>query len=150
MKRSSRSVVWTILSTAALVAGTACSRDDHAGDAITGGTGGGSGTAGEGGGGGGRGGAGGPSVAPEVDGQLVINELMAANALTAKDESGLAWPWIELLNPTDSDVPLTGYPRIDSPWANVPWNSTSYDIEAGGETLHLDVTKPERRSSADV
>jgi len=113
MKRSSRSVVWTILSTAALVAGTACSRDDHAGDAITGGTGGGSGTAGEGGGGGGRGGAGGPSVAPEVDGQLVINELMAANALTVKDESGAASPWIEILNPTDTDVPLAGYAITD-------------------------------------
>jgi hypothetical protein len=45
---------------------------------------------------------------------------------------------------------LSGYPRIDSPWAKVPWDSTTYDIAAGGETLHLDVTKPARRSSASL
>ena len=50
-------------------------------------------TAGTGGGRRGRHGrGGGPSVPTEIDGQLVINELMAANVLTAKDESGAAWP----------------------------------------------------------
>ena len=56
---------------------------------------------------------GGPAVPPEVDGQLVINELMAANALTIKDEAGAARPWIEILNPTDTDVPLRGYGVTD-------------------------------------
>src|SRR4051794_9754092 len=102
MKRSSHGVAWTIFSTAALLAGSACSRSDHAGSAIartgTGGDGAGMAGAGAGPGAGAGGGAGGPSVPPEIDGQLVINELMASNALTAKDETGAARSWIELLN----------------------------------------------------
>ena len=148
MKRSSRSVVFTFLSTAALVAGSACSRDAYDGSAIVG-----SGTAGDGAGGttggdggasggsggdgasggssgdgasggtggsgagGGSGGTGQPSVPPEIDGQLVINELMAGNVLTLGDETGAARPWIEILNPTDTDVPLRGYAVTDDPAA---------------------------------
>ena len=50
---------------------------------------------------------------PEIDGQLVINELMAGNVLTLADETGAARPWIEILNPTDTDVPLRGYAVTD-------------------------------------
>src|SRR3954468_15849167 len=106
MRRSSHSVALSIVTAAALAAGSACSGDDHTGTAISG-----TGTAGEGGGAGGggtAGGGGGPSVPREIDGQLVINEVMAANALTAKDETGAARSWIEILNPTDVDVPLGG------------------------------------------
>jgi hypothetical protein len=71
-------------------------------------------------------------------------------AWTSPAQGDLTFGWDAPLTAKGADVPLTGYPRIDSPWANVPWNSTSYDIEAGGETLHLDVTKPERRSSTDA
>lgn len=53
--------------------------------------------------------AGQASVPPEIDGQLVINEFMATNALTIKDASGAASDWIEIYNPTDVDVPLAGY-----------------------------------------
>lgn len=67
---------------------------------------------------GGGGGVGGPAVPPEIDGQLVINELLAANALTSKDDVGNASPWIEILNPTDVDVPLAGYAVTDD--FNVP------------------------------
>jgi hypothetical protein len=84
-----------------------CSRGDATGGSgigVTAGT----GAAGAGGMAGG-----GPSVPTEIDGQLVINELMAANVLTAKDESGAAWPWLEILNPTDADVPLGGYAVTD-------------------------------------
>lgn len=52
-------------------------------------------------------------VPPEIDGQLVINELMATNALTIHDESGTASDWIEIYNPTDVDVPLAGYLLTD-------------------------------------
>jgi hypothetical protein len=50
-----------------------------------------------------------PSVPPEVDGRLAINELMVSNVLTAVDEEGFAADWIELYNPGNVDVSLTGY-----------------------------------------
>jgi hypothetical protein len=106
MRRLDLRVVAVGIAAAALATGSGCSRDAATGGSIgvTGGTGGGSmgGMAG-----------GGPAVPPEIDGQLVINELMAANVLTAKDENGAAWPWIEILNPTDTDVPLRGYAVTD-------------------------------------
>jgi len=54
-----------------------------------------------------------PSVPPEIDGQIVINEVMTDNALTVKDETGAAGDWIELFNPTDQDIPLHGYSVTD-------------------------------------
>jgi CotH kinase protein/Lamin Tail Domain len=114
MGRSIRNAVWVMLSAAALMAGSACSGDRY-GSAITrsGGAGGAAGAGGGATGVGGSGAGGAPAVPPEIDGQLVINELMAANALTMKDETGAARPWIEILNPTDMDVPLHGYGVTD-------------------------------------
>jgi hypothetical protein len=99
-----------VLAAAALGCTDAEFRDEQ-GVGATGGngaTGGDAGTIGTGGAAGG-----GRSMPPEIDGQLVINELMAANALTARDEAGVAGPWIEILNPTDTDVPLRGYGVTD-------------------------------------
>jgi len=121
MIRSSGRFGSFVLPAAALLAGMACSSGEHGGSAIVGGTGGGGDSGGAGAGGGGGSGAGGgrePSVPPEIDGQLTINELMAANALSLKDETGVAWPWIEIQNPTDVDVPLGGYGVTDD--FNVP------------------------------
>ena len=50
-----------------------------------------------------------PSVPPDVDGRLVINEFMADNAVT---EPG-AGDWVEIYNPTDTEVPLYGYGITD-------------------------------------
>ncbi|HVT09352.1 MAG TPA: CotH kinase family protein, partial [Polyangia bacterium] len=68
-------------------------------------------------GGAGMGGAGGAPVAgvpPEVDGRVVINEVMASNVLTVNDETGMAGDWIELFNPTTTDIPLGGYGLTDN------------------------------------
>ena len=54
-----------------------------------------------------------PDVPPEVDGQLLINEFMADNSLTLKDDDGGAGDWIELYNPTDTDISLHGYGITD-------------------------------------
>jgi hypothetical protein len=63
-------------------------------------------------GGGGTGGA--PAVSPEIDGRVLINELMARNALTIKpDGAAVAAPWVELYNPTDQEIPLEGYALTD-------------------------------------
>jgi hypothetical protein len=61
--------------------------------------------------GGGVGSATGTSRGP--DGELRINELMADNVLTTKDERGATSAWIEIYNPTGGDVPLDGYGVTD-------------------------------------
>ncbi len=53
------------------------------------------------------------TIPPEVDGRIVINEVMAANVLTVVDEDGRASDWVELYNPTDQDIPLYGYALTD-------------------------------------
>src|SRR5215471_4716680 len=55
------------------------------------------------------------STAAQPEAQLTINELLVVNALTSKDETGSALPWLELHNPTDRDVPLDGYAVTDDP-----------------------------------
>jgi len=52
-------------------------------------------------------------VDPSVDGQLSINEIMADNVLTAKDDKGSPSPWLELYNPTAQDIPVGGYGITD-------------------------------------
>ncbi len=72
---------------------------------------------------------GGSSAAPPADGAIIgdagtpyadpndhaisINEIMAANALSAKDDTGAAAPWVELYNPTSGDISLGGYALTD-------------------------------------
>ncbi|HEY6475868.1 MAG TPA: CotH kinase family protein [Polyangia bacterium] len=70
-------------------------------------------------GGGGSGGSGGNhtvqgmTVAPDVDGQLSINEIMSVNVLTTKDENGAASAWFEIYNPTGDNIALDGYAVTD-------------------------------------
>jgi hypothetical protein len=52
-------------------------------------------------------------VDPSVDGQLSINEIMADNVLTTKDDQGAPSPWFELYNPTAQDIPIGGYGITD-------------------------------------
>jgi hypothetical protein len=59
-----------------------------------------------------------PAVPRDVDGRITINEIMASNGLTLKNEAGLAGDWIELHNPTSQDIPLAGYALTDD--FNVP------------------------------
>jgi hypothetical protein len=54
-----------------------------------------------------------PGVDPSVDGRLKINELMAANVLTARDDRGNVAGWLELYNPTMQDIQLAGYGLTD-------------------------------------
>lgn len=50
-------------------------------------------------------------LGPEAS--LCVNEFMAANALTMTDEDGNYSDWIELANPTDTDVELEGFGITD-------------------------------------
>ena len=57
------------------------------------------------------------SVEPEVllEKKVVINEFMASNSATVKDEAGEYEDWIELFNPTTEDADLSGYFITDNP-----------------------------------
>jgi hypothetical protein len=75
-------------------------------------------------------------VPPELDGQLVINEVMVANVYTARDERDLPGDWIELYNPTDQELSLHGYGITDD--LTDPLKHTFPDgveIPAGGHLL---------------
>ena len=48
-----------------------------------------------------------------LDGSLVITELMARNDNSIVDENGDHSDWIEIFNPTESDVSLTGWKLTD-------------------------------------
>lgn len=50
-----------------------------------------------------------PAVVPEIDGQLTINEFMAKNVFTLRDEKDAPGDWVELYNPTEHTIPLKGY-----------------------------------------
>lgn len=55
-----------------------------------------------------------PVVPPEIDGRIVINEVMVNNALTLPTPGGgPGRDWIELYNPTDQAIPLAGYTLTD-------------------------------------
>ena len=54
-----------------------------------------------------------PMVGPEVDGKLVINEVMAINALSGTDATGAAGDWLEIYNPTAVDISLQNYAVTD-------------------------------------
>ncbi len=86
-----------------------------------------------------------PAFPPEIDGRLVINEIMASNALTLKNEAGLAGDWIELFNPTSRDVPLGGYALTDD--LTLPAKAViaaSVVVRAGGHLLLWLDGAPER------
>ncbi len=70
-------------------------------------------------------------------------------AWTSPSLGPLTFGWDRPLTAGGEDVPLAGYPRIDSPWAQVEFGSTDYVVKSGRETLRFDVTAPSRESSAE-
>jgi hypothetical protein len=62
----------------------------------------------------------------------------------------MTFGWDRPLTVNGTEQPIAEYPRIESPWARVPFDSTSYVIKSGKETLRLDVTAPSRESSAPL
>lgn len=65
-----------------------------------------------------------PAWAASTD--IVINEIMADNLLTANDEAGENEDWIELYNRGNSSVDLSGYFITDN-----DWNLTKWEIPSG-------------------
>ena len=78
----------------------------------------------------------GATVPSTIDRQLVINEILALNALSNTDENGKASPWIEIYNPTSQDISLQGYGVTDD--FNQPHKSVlpaGVSVAAGGYLL---------------
>jgi len=99
---------------------------------------------------------------------VVINEVMASNTTTIQDRDGDYPDWLELYNPGDLEIDLTGYGLSDDPddpfkWlfpstilqpgefkliftsdknytSESPYLHTNFKIKAGGETLLLSDT----------
>ena len=69
---------------------------------------------------------------------------------TSPSQGPLTFGWDKPLTVGGKDEALSGYPRIDAPWAQVPFDSTSYAIADGKQSLKLDVTKPTRVSSGNA
>jgi hypothetical protein len=68
-------------------------------------------------------------VGPDVDGQLSINEIMSLNALSTKDENGLASAWFEIYNPTGDNIALDGYGVTDD------FNTPNKSVLASGAVV---------------
>ncbi len=66
------------------------------------------------------------------DPTLVINELMADNDSTFSDEFGEYDDWLEIYNPTDADVLLSGYHLTDDYADQLQWSLPDTSIPAGG------------------
>lgn len=63
---------------------------------------------------------------------VVLNEVLAKNSNGAMDEAGEFEDWIELHNPTMSDVDLSGWVLTDNPWNVTKWPLPDTTLMAGG------------------
>ena len=66
---------------------------------------------------------------------LVINEFMARNASTVTDSTGAYPDWIELFNPTDTDVDITGWTLSDDIGERDKHTLGALTLAAGGWLL---------------
>ena len=62
---------------------------------------------------------------------IIINEFMASNGGSLVDDNGGSSDWIEIYNPTDSDINLSGYALSDDE-TSVKWAFPSVSLKAGG------------------
>lgn len=65
-------------------------------------------------------------------GHLIINEFMASNNSTLRDEDGEFSDWLELHNPTSQPVPLSGYSLTDKADQPRQWALPAETLPAGG------------------
>ncbi|MCB1125372.1 MAG: CotH kinase family protein, partial [Verrucomicrobiae bacterium] len=79
---------------------------------------------------------------------VLINEVMSDNETAFADEDGSFWDWIELYNPNDEAVDLTGYALSDEAAAPGKWRFPAVLIQPHGFLLvyasNLDRTDPEQ------
>jgi len=69
---------------------------------------------------------------------------------TSPSQGRIEFGWDRPLTVNGAVQPLSDYPRIESPWARVPFDSTDFVIKSGEHTLRVDVTEPSREPSAPL
>lgn len=69
---------------------------------------------------------------------------------TSPSVGDVSFGWDSPLVVGGDERSLDDYPRIDSPWASVPFDTERYVIKGGRHTLRLDAAGPTRESSADL
>ena len=78
---------------------------------------------------------------------VLITEVQAANTRTVADNQGSYSDWVELHNPTDTAIPITGYTLTDDPTAPAKWPPPRHNAGAGRLSsdlgLRLDQVTPE-------
>jgi hypothetical protein len=67
--------------------------------------------------------------------QVVINEVLASNRLTATDEDGDSSDWVELLNVGSADAALKGYGLSDDPSEPLRWLLPDVTLPPTGRLL---------------
>ncbi len=76
-----------------------------------------------------------PAASPGTSsGAIVINEFMASNSSCLPDDQGNYSDWIEIYNPTDSAVSLSGLGLTDDP-TDIKWPFPSVSLAPGGYLL---------------
>ncbi|MFT3822724.1 MAG: CotH kinase family protein [Chitinophagaceae bacterium] len=75
---------------------------------------------------------------------IYVNEIMASNSSTLADETGSYEDWIELFNPGNTSVDLTGYSITDDPSKPTKFKLTNGVVPAGGYLVIWASGYPER------
>ena len=84
----------------------------------------------------------------EISAQVVINEFLASNLITAPDQGGDYGDWIELYNPTENSVSLSGYYLSDdidnlNKW-EFPQDDSLFNLPADGYVILWADGEPEQ------
>ncbi len=66
---------------------------------------------------------------------ILINELMASNSSTISDEGGAFADWLELYNPTDSEISMSGFYLSDNLTIKNKWAFPDTTIQPNGYLL---------------
>jgi hypothetical protein len=73
--------------------------------------------------------------ASPIHAQVVINEILAANASTLLDDDGDSSDWVELLNLGKATIDMAGFAISDDPGELRRWLLPSFPLEPGGYAL---------------
>jgi hypothetical protein len=87
-------------------------------------------------------------LSAKVEGQVVISEFMASNGMTAQDEDGDSSDWIELYNPSNATVDLSGWYLSNDPDNLSEWQFPSVSL-APKELMMVWASGKDRQNPAE-
>lgn len=89
-------------------------------------------------------------AAVETRADLVISEFMASNRATLEDSDGEFSDWIEIHNPDQMPVDLTGWSLTDSAGSLTKWSFPAVTLSPGGYLLVFASNKDRRTPGAEL